>query len=309
MHNLDSSDKSDRSDEVGLSTFYRQRLKDRWFNSQLSTLYIVDFKNLVVRTLAGAVMVAVIIGATIWTPYSFGIVFMLISLLATQELLKLLTGKTTYLGGVSALLFLAMFARMSGFFSQQMQVIVWVVYGMCLVVAILAQLWNTESNPIDTWMQVSFSQLYVAVPFALLNMIVFLDGQFRPLLVLALFVIIWVNDTFAYLTGSLLGKHRMFERVSPKKSWEGFIGGNLFALAAGYGLSYFEPALMWWQWMIFAQIVVVFGTLGDLMESLLKRTIGVKDSGSAIPGHGGWLDRFDSLIFATPIVVFYLYLI
>ena len=299
MHNLDSLDKSDRSDKVGLSTF----------NSQLSTLYIVDFKNLVVRTLAGAVMVAVIIGATIWTPYSFGVVFMLISLLATQELLKLLTGKTTYLGGVSALLFLAMFARMSGFFSQQMQVIVWVVYGMCLVVAILAQLWNTESNPIDTWMQVSFSQLYVAVPFALLNMIVFLDGQFRPLLVLALFVIIWVNDTFAYLTGSLLGKHRMFERVSPKKSWEGFIGGNLFALVVGYGLSYFEPALMWWQWMIFAQIVVVFGTLGDLMESLLKRTIGVKDSGSAIPGHGGWLDRFDSLIFATPIVVFYLYLI
>lgn len=269
----------------------------------------MDFKNLVVRTLAGAVMVAVIIGATIWNPYSFGIVFMLIGLLATQELLKLLTGKTTYLGGVSALLFLAMFAKMSGFFSERMTTIVWVVYGMCVVVALLSQLWNTKSNPIIAWTNIAFTQLYVAVPFALLNMIVFFNGQFRPLLVLALFLIIWVNDSFAYLMGSLFGKHRLFERISPKKSWEGFIGGNLFALAAGYGLSYLDPSLMWWQWMIFAQIVVVFGTFGDLMESLLKRTVGVKDSGTAIPGHGGWLDRFDSLIFATPVVVFYLYLL
>ena len=269
----------------------------------------MDFRNLIVRTLAGAVMVAVIIGATIWNPYSFGIVFMLISLLATQELLKLLTGKTTYLGGVSALLFLAMFAKMSGFFSERMTTIVWVVYGMCLIVAMLGQLWNTKTNPIEAWCRIGFSQLYVAVPFAILNMIVFFNGKFTPLLVLALFVIIWVNDSFAYLTGSLLGRHRMFERVSPKKSWEGFIGGNLFALAAGYGLSFIEPTLLWWQWIIFAQIVVVFGTLGDLMESLLKRTLGVKDSGMAIPGHGGWLDRFDSLIFATPVIVFYLYLL
>jgi phosphatidate cytidylyltransferase len=132
--------------------------------------------------------------------------------------------------------------------------------------------------------------------------------QSQSLLLLA-FVMIWMNDTGAFLVGCTIGKHRLFERISPKKSWEGFIGGNLFALAAGYGLSYLEPALMWWQWLIFAQIVVVLGTFGDLMESQLKRTLGVKDSGSAIPGHGGWLDRFDSLIFATPVVVFYLYLL
>lgn len=269
----------------------------------------MDIKNLVIRTLAGAVMVAIIIGATIWTPYSFSMIFMLISLLATQELLKLLTGKMTYLGGVSALLFLAIFAKTSGFFSDHMVTIVWVAYGMCLVVALLGQLWNTKSNPIDAWCRISFSQIYVALPFAMLNMVVFYNGKFTPLLVLALFVIIWVNDSFAYLSGSLFGKHRLFERVSPKKSWEGFIGGNLFALATAYGLSFIEPALSWWQWLLFAQIVVVFGTMGDLMESLLKRTLGVKDSGAAIPGHGGWLDRFDSLIFATPVVVFYLYLL
>ena len=269
----------------------------------------MDLKNFVIRTLAGAVLVATIIGATIWNSFSFGILFMLISLLATKELLKLLTKKETYLGGVSALLFMAMFALESGLYSQQMVTIVWVAYGMCLVFAMLSQLWNTKDNPIDSWSQIAFSQLYVAVPFALLNMIVFFRDEFSPLLVLALFIIIWVNDSFAYLSGSLFGKHRMFERVSPKKSWEGFIGGNLFALAAGYGFSFLEPTLVWWQWLVFAQIVVVFGTLGDLFESLLKRTLGVKDSGQAIPGHGGWLDRFDSLIFATPVVASYLYLL
>ncbi|MBQ5926095.1 MAG: phosphatidate cytidylyltransferase [Paludibacteraceae bacterium] len=273
------------------------------------------------RTLAGAVLVAVIIAATAWSPISFGILFMLISLLATQELMKLLTGKSTYLGGVSALLFLAIYAKHAMMFSERMIVIVWVVYGMSLLTAMIGQLWNTKTNPVEAWMHIAYSQIYVAVPFALINMIAFFRGQFTPVLVLSMLVFIWVNDSFAYLTGSLFGRHRMFERVSPKKSWEGFIGGNLFALVAAYLMSILDQplsnllvghdgaSLELWQWLVFAQIVVVFGTLGDLVESLLKRTLGVKDSGSAIPGHGGWLDRFDSLIFAAPVVACYLYLL
>ena len=170
-------------------------------------------------------------------------------------------------------------------------------------------------------MHIAYSQIYVALPFALVNMIAFFRGQFTPVLVLSLFVFIWVNDSFAYLTGSLFGRHRLFERVSPKKSWEGFVGGNLFALAVAYLMSVLDQplsnllvgndgsSLELWQWFVFAQIVVVFGTMGDLVESLLKRTLGVKDSGAAIPGHGGWLDRFDSLIFAAPVVACYLYLL
>ena len=281
----------------------------------------MDVKNFVTRTLAGAVLVAVIIAATAWSPISFGILFMLISLLATQELMKLLTGKSTYLGGVSALLFLAIYAKHAMMFSERMIVIVWVVYGMSLLTAMIGQLWNTKTNPVEAWMHIAYSQIYVAVPFALINMIAFFRGQFTPVLVLSMLVFIWVNDSFAYLTGSLFGRHRMFERVSPKKSWEGFIGGNLFALVAAYLMSILDQplsnllvghdgaSLELWQWLVFAQIVVVFGTLGDLVESLLKRTLGVKDSGSAIPGHGGWLDRFDSLIFAAPVVACYLYLL
>ena len=281
----------------------------------------MDVKNFVTRTLAGIVLVAVIIAATVWSPYSFGLLFMLISLLATQELLKLLTKKTTFLGGVSAMLFLAIYAEHAMMFSERMIVIVWVVYGMSLLTAMIGQLWNTKTNPVEAWMHIAYSQIYVAVPFAVLNMIAFFRGQFTPVLVLSMLVFIWANDSFAYLTGSLFGRHRMFERVSPKKSWEGFIGGNIFALVAAYLMSILDQplsnllvghdgaSLELWQWLVFAQIVVVFGTLGDLVESLLKRTLGVKDSGAAIPGHGGWLDRFDSLIFAAPVVASYLYLL
>ena len=281
----------------------------------------MDFKNLVTRTLAGVVLVAVIIAATVWSPYSFGLLFMLISLLATQELLKLLTKRTTFLGGVSAVLFLAIYAEHAMMFSERMVVIVWVVYGMSLLAAMIGQLWNTKTDPLEAWMHTAYSQIYVALPFALINMIAFFRGQFTPVLVLSMLVFIWANDSFAYLTGSLFGRHRLFERVSPKKSWEGFIGGNLFALVAAYVMSIVDQplsnllvghngaSLELWQWLVFAQIVVVFGTFGDLVESLLKRRLGVKDSGVAIPGHGGWLDRFDSLIFAAPVVACYLYLL
>ena len=281
----------------------------------------MDFKNLVTRTVAGVVLVAVIIAATVWSPYSFGLLFMLISLLATQELLKLLTKRTTFLGGVSAVLFLAIYAEHASMFSERMIVIVWVVYGMSLLAAMIGQLWNMKTDPLEAWMHIAYSQIYVALPFALINMIAFFRGQFTPVLVLSMLVFIWANDSFAYLTGSLFGRHRLFERVSPKKSWEGFIGGNLFALVAAYVMSIVDQplsnllvghngaSLELWQWLVFAQIVVVFGTFGDLVESLLKRRLGVKDSGVAIPGHGGWLDRFDSLIFAAPVVACYLYLL
>jgi phosphatidate cytidylyltransferase len=133
------------------------------------------------------------------------------------------------------------------------------------------------------------------------------NGTHNPFLVLGLFVVIWIYDTGAYLVGTLFGKHKLFERISPKKTWEGAIGGGLISvLISTFVLSKYLPVLSIWQWAIGAILIVVFGTFGDLSESLLKRSAGVKDSGNILPGHGGILDRFDSALSAS--VVFWLYL-
>lgn len=153
--------------------------------------------------------------------------------------------------------------------------------------------------------------LYIAAPFGLMNALFYIpdtDGTYTGILI-GLFVLIWSSDVFAYLVGSLIGKHRLFERVSPKKSWEGSLGGFVFALVAAWVLSLFYPEISLVNWLILAVIIVITGTLGDLSASLLKRIAGVKDTGTIFPGHGGVLDRFDATIFAVPFVFVYINLI
>jgi len=117
---------------------------------------------------------------------------------------------------------------------------------------------------------------------------------------------LWANDTGAYLSGRSFGKHKLFERISPNKTWEGFIGGILLAVVIALNLEHYFGALSKWEWVTMAVIIGVFGTLGDLVESMLKRSLGVKDSGNILPGHGGLLDRFDGLLMAAPLVFFFL---
>jgi len=153
--------------------------------------------------------------------------------------------------------------------------------------------------------------IFVAIPFGLMNALFIIPGfeGFSTAILIGLFVLVWTSDVFAYLTGSMFGKHRLFERISPKKSWEGSIGGFIFALIAAYILSLFYTQIGIVNWLILAVIIVVTGTLGDLCASLLKRLAGVKDTGTFFPGHGGVLDRFDATIFATPFVFVYINLI
>lgn len=147
---------------------------------------------------------------------------------------------------------------------------------------------------------------YVAVPFALLNVIAFENGQYNFEVILGSLLILWASDTGAYFAGTRFGKRKLFERISPKKSWEGFLGGAVLALAFAIGSSLFMHSLEVRQWLIVGVIIIVGGTFGDLIESLLKRSIEIKDSGDSLPGHGGFLDRFDGLLISAPFIAAYL---
>ena len=150
----------------------------------------------------------------------------------------------------------------------------------------------------------------MALPLSMINVLAFsAEGMYSPVLPLSVFVFLWLNDAGAYCIGSLLGRHKLFPRISPGKSWEGSIGGAVFVLAAAWAISYWLDGVMLTtlEWLGLGMVVVVFGTWGDLVESLFKRTLGIKDSGNILPGHGGMLDRFDSALLAIPAAVVYLY--
>jgi phosphatidate cytidylyltransferase len=137
------------------------------------------------------------------------------------------------------------------------------------------------------------------------NLSVF-QGFYNRGLILGYFFLLWSSDSFAYVFGNLLGKTKLFERISPKKSWEGFIGGLISTVAISFLLAYFNPEIATIHWVVIAVLIVVCGSLGDLTESLLKRSLNVKDSGSILPGHGGMLDRFDGLLLSAPFVFAYI---
>jgi phosphatidate cytidylyltransferase len=147
---------------------------------------------------------------------------------------------------------------------------------------------------------------YVAVPFAILNVVVYEEGNYNYEIILGSLLILWASDTGAYFAGTRFGKRKLFERISPKKSWEGFVGGAVLALIFVFGLSLFLHSLTVEQWLIVGIIIIVGGTFGDLIESLLKRSIEIKDSGDSLPGHGGFLDRFDGLLISAPFIAAYL---
>ena len=190
---------------------------------------------------------------------------------------------------------------------------IFIPYVLLLLYMMISELYLKKENPILNWAYSMFSQLYIALPFAMLNILAFnydptySSVSYNPILPLSIFIFLWLNDTGAYCIGSLIGKHRLFERISPKKSWEGSIGGGVVAIGVSFVLAHYFPFMSMWEWAGLALVVVIFGTWGDLTESLLKRQLHVKDSGTILPGHGGMLDRFDSALMAIPAAVAYIY--
>jgi len=272
--------------------------------------------NFIQRAVTGVLFVIVLVGCILYSPLSFGILFTIISVLSVHEFAQLVSkssevsiNKTiTALGG--AYLFLAL---MSFCTQQSVGARVFLPYLGLLLYMMITELYLKKKNPTGNWAYSMLSQLYVALPFALLNVLAFQNSPetssvtYNPILPLSIFVFIWLSDTGAYCVGSLIGKHRLFERISPKKSWEGSIGGGIFSIASSLGFAHFFPFMSEWQWVGLAIVVVIFGTWGDLTESLMKRQLGIKDSGNILPGHGGMLDRFDSALMAIPAAVVYLY--
>ena len=274
--------------------------------------------NFIKRAITGVLFVAILVGCILYDAFSFGILFTAISALTIYEFGQLVNmraegvkiNKTiNMLGG--AYLFLAIM----GFCIDAADSKIFIPYVLLLLYMMISELYLKKENPVLNWAYSMLSQLYIGLPFALLNVLAFHSdetaslSQYNAILPLSIFIFNWVNDTGAYCTGMLFGKHKLFERISPKKSWEGSIGGGIFCIIASFLLSHFFPFMSTGVWIGLALTVVVFGTWGDLTESLLKRRLGIKDSGNILPGHGGMLDRFDSAILAIPAAVVYLYVV
>lgn len=277
-------------------------------------------KNLITRSITGILYVAILVTCFLQA-FNMVIVFALITGLATWEFTSLVNEHKhvnvnrliTTVAGVY--FFLAVAGVNSGAIQTHA---VFVPYLLTIIYLFISGLYTKSGDSVNDWAYTMLSQMYIALPLSTINVIAFrqaADGlnYYYYLLPLSIFIFLWTNDTGAYCTGSLFGKHKLFPRISPAKSWEGSIGGGILVLVVASVMYYIESqgenlsGLNLIEWLGLGLVVVVFGTWGDLVESLLKRTLGIKDSGYILPGHGGILDRLDSSLMAIPASVVYLY--
>jgi phosphatidate cytidylyltransferase len=282
-------------------------------------------KNFITRTIFGALFVIVMVGGIVWRPDSFILLFAIITGLTVWEYTGLVNDMeqvqvNRFISTVAGVyFFLAMSAQSIGLTEG---FIVFIPYVLTMLYLMVSELFLKQPHPINDWAYTMLGQMYIAIPFSLINVLAFQNWSYNYLYPLSIFIFLWVNDSGAYCVGSLLGKHKLFPRVSPGKSWEGSIGGAILVILIAYAIgvvnnmtlldaeeqpTLFSASLSIAEWIGMGLVVVVFGTLGDLVESLFKRTLGIKDSGNILPGHGGMLDRFDSSILAIPAAVVYLY--
>lgn len=277
-------------------------------------------KNLITRSITGILFVAIMVTCFL-KPIAMIAVFTLITGLALWEFTGLVNNRNhvnvnRFITTVAGVYF---FIAVAGINSGAIRTnAVFVPYLLTIIYLFISELYNKNKDAINNWAYTMLAQLYIAVPLSTINVLAFRqapDGlnYYYYLIPLSIFIFLWTNDTGAYCTGSIFGKHKLFPRISPAKSWEGSIGGGVLVLIVA-GILYFIESkqahlsgLNLIEWLGLGLVVVVFGTWGDLVESLFKRTLGIKDSGNILPGHGGILDRFDSSLMAIPAAVVYLY--
>ena len=273
-------------------------------------------KNLWVRTLSGAVLAAVVLGAVVWSQWSFGILLAALLVVGLSEFYTLAEKQGSKPQRIVGLVAgLVLFALNFAFISDDIQILGSArqafACGMALLLLLLpamfiCELYRRRENPAANIGITFMGVVYVALPFSLMCYIPIIGSEaWSPWVMIFYVFIIWANDVFAYLVGMSIGRHRLFERLSPKKSWEGFFGGIVGAVAMGLvAARVLEGGYAAWAGL--ALVAAVSGVLGDLVESMFKRAAGVKDSGTLIPGHGGVLDRFDAMLLSAPFVFVYM---
>ena len=279
-------------------------------------------KNLIIRAITGALFVIILVGGIVFNPYSLLILFTIITAMTVWEFTTIVNRHmhlhvNRFITTVAAAyLFVAVWA----FNTNIMGAEVFIPYLISILYLLVSEIYFDRPDNIQNWGMTFMAQLYIALPFASLTTLCFISTPagvtYYFWYALSLFIFLWASDTGAYLFGSWLGKHHLFPRISPKKSWEGSIGGGITAIAASQVIAYFipfaetlTPLTSYLLWAGLALLTVIVGTWGDLVESLLKRRWGIKDSGNILPGHGGMLDRFDSSLLAIPAAVVYVYTI
>lgn len=263
--------------------------------------------NMLIRALSGAVYIAVIVASLMFGDGAlFAPLLLILTAWGTIEFIKLFKLHTNLTASIAGTLFsiatYAIFA-LAPWLPDDTPTLACILIPLSAIVLISA-LYSKQENAFQAAVLTLFPALYIAIPFALL---INLHSLYDSTTILGFFILLWASDTFAYLCGRLFGKHPFFKRISPKKTWEGFIGSCICTTILGLAIGIYLDQIA--QWIGMAIIIVIFGALGDLIESLYKRSLNVKDSGKFLPGHGGLLDRFDSVFLAAPMVYAYLKLL
>jgi len=262
------------------------------------------------RAITGIFFVIVMLASVLLGHYTFGAFYLLLSTVCLQEFYGLIKKSGSSPNQVTGIMNGAFIYIVFAFITHDHAInSVLFLLPFTFAAVFIQELYNKSAAPFQDIAYTFSGLFFVIMPFTFFHALAYIGGGFNFHFPLAFLLMLWANDTGAYLSGRQFGKTKLFERHSPKKTWEGFIGGVAISAVVGYILSRYYTELEWQEWVIMAILISCFGTLGDLVESMFKRSINVKDSGGILPGHGGLLDRFDGLLIAAPIVYSYLYFI